>query len=312
MIKEHTYLKPTTVAQAIEFAEANKSFKFLAGGTDVMVNKFQGNDESQCLIDLGCIEELKLIKTDNNYLKIGSLVRLDDLQNSKQIVEEFPVLIEAAKSIATPVIRKTATVGGNILCENRCIFFNQSSWWREAVGYCLKCEGQICIATGGAKACFSKFVSDLAPALISMNAIVEIVSISNKREVLLEEIYTGDGVNSKKLQSNEIVVAISLPLQQQFKSSFKKLRKRESVDFSSLTSCVSINNKNEIKISLAGIDPKPVVVQGLLTDDAEDLIKQAIKKSRIVDNDVFSRVYRRKMIQVYLSQSLAELMKSES
>lgn len=289
-------------------AEHVKDFRFLAGGTDVIVNKFQNNDESTCLIDLTGIEELKQIFVEENFLKIGSLVRLDELKKNAAIRESFPALLQAAHSVASPLLRKTATLGGNLLCENRCTFYNQSEWWREAVGYCLKCDGDICIATGGKKACFSKFASDTAPVLISTEAQIEIADGDEIKTIPLETIYTGDGVNSIQLPKTAIIRSIVLPLNKNFKTVFKKLRPREAVDFTSLTTAVSLSNNGSIRIVIGGVDPKPVLIEGTTNDNLEELIKKAMKKPRVVDNDFYSRTYRREMMEVFLQQSFKELI----
>lgn len=317
MIEEKIYIKAKSVEEAIEAAKSNDNFCFLAGGTDVLVNKFQGTEEATCLIDITGIEELKKVspsltlpegeRTTAQWLSIGSLIKLDDLKKHELIAKNFPALLEAAHQAASPMLRKTATIGGNILCENRCSFFNQSEFWREAVGYCLKCEGEICIATGGKKSCFSKFVSDTAPVLISMNVQLEIADENGIRIIPLENIYTGDGINPRNLSKNSIIKNIILPLDKNFKTVFRKLRPREAVDFTSLTTAVTIDNLGNIKIVLGGVDPKPIVVSGKINDDKEKLIKDAVKKSRIVDNDYYSRSYRKEMIPVFLKQSLEEL-----
>ncbi|HLG34586.1 MAG TPA: FAD binding domain-containing protein [Bacteroidia bacterium] len=308
MIAEKTYLKPKTVEEAIALAAENKnSFRYLAGGTDVIVNKFQGNVEADCLIDISDIEEFKKITIDGKLLKIGSLIRLDELKKYPEIKNKFPSLIQAAHEVASPMIRKTATLGGNILCENRCIFYNQSEWWRTAVGYCLKCDGDICIATGGTKACFSKFVSDTAPVLIACDAQIEIADIDGIHITKLEEIYTGDGINPRYLSRTALIKSVLLPLDMQYQCVFKKLRPREAVDFTSLTTVVSLNEKGKIKIVLGGVDPKPIVVKGSSSDKKENLIQQAMKKPRIVDNDYYSRSYRKEMISVFLDGCFNEL-----
>jgi len=308
MIAEKIYIKVKSVEEAIAVANENiGSFKYLAGGTDVLVNKFQGTDESTCLIDITGIDELNKVTIDGNLLKIGSLIKLDDLKKHEAVAKNFPALLEAAHQAASPMLRKTATIGGNILCENRCSFFNQSEFWREAVGYCLKCDGDVCIATGGTKACFSKFVSDTAPVFISMDAQLEIADKSGIKIIPLESIYTGDGINPRNLKKTAIIKNIILPLDKNFKTVFKKLRPREAVDFTSLTTAVTTDNAGQIKIVLGGIDPKPVVVSGSANDDKEKLIKEAVKKSRIVDNDYYSRSYRKEMIAAFLKQSFEEL-----
>lgn len=308
MIAEKKYILATTVQEAIEQAIANKgNFKFLAGGTDVMVNKFQGNETSGCLIDITKIEALKGITKQGNFLRIGALEILEELKFNADLKAEFPMLIEAALAVGSPLIRKTATIGGNVLCENRCLYYNQSEWWRESVGYCLKCSGDICIATQGKNACFSELVSDTAPALIAMDAEIEFIDENGTSRKKLEEIYSGDGVKPRNLSETTIVTALYLPLNRSFKTVFFKLRERESLEFTSLTTAVAIDKNNKLKIALAGVDPKPVVVEGNVNDDKEELIKKAVKSARAVDNDMYSRKYRREMISVYLKRSFERL-----
>ncbi len=308
MILEKKYILAITVQEAIEQAIANKgNFKYLAGGTDVMVNRFQGNETSGCLIDITKITELKGIAKQGDFLRIGALEILEELKFNSDLKTEFPMLIEAALSVGSPLIRKTATIGGNVLCENRCLFYNQSEWWRESIGYCLKCEGDICIATGGKNACFSELVSDTAPALIAMDAEIEYMDEKGTHRQKLEEIYTGDGVKPRNIPENAIVTSLFLPLNRGFKTAFFKLRERESLEFTSLTSAVAVDKKCKLKIALSGVDPKPVVVEGNVNDDKAALIKKAIKAARAVDNDMYSRKYRREMISVYLNRSFSYL-----
>lgn len=308
MVTENTYLIPTTIKEAMVMAKANPgSFKYLAGGTDIMVNKFQGNEDSPCIIDISKINELKGVSKEGDYLRIGALEILEELKFKKEIKEEFPLLIKAALSVGAPLLRKTGTIGGNVLCENRCLFYNQSEWWRKSVGYCLKCEGDVCIATKGKKVCYSELVSDTAPALIAMDALIELVDIDKTSRVKLESIYTGDGVTPRNLSETAILSAILLPLNREFKTDFYKLRERESLEFTSLTSAVAVDNKGSLKIVLSGIDPKPVVVKGTVGDNKNELIKKAIKKARAIENDMYSRKYRREMIGVYLNRSFKTL-----
>ncbi len=310
MTAEKIYIKPATIDEAISMAYAHKDdFCYVAGGTDVLVNKYQGNKECSCLIDITDITELKSIHADAGNVKIGALVRLDDLKNHKVLAENFPGLLIAAHEVASPMLRKTATLGGNILCENRCSFYNQSEWWREAVGYCLKCEGDVCIATGGKKACFSKFVSDTVPVMISAGATIEICDIEGTEIVGLETIYTGDGIKPRNLKDTAIIKNIILPLGNDYKIVFKKLRPRQAVDFTSLTTAVSLDKDNNIRIVIGGVDPKPVLICGTAGDAKEGFIKKALAKTRVVDNDFYSRKYRREMLALFIEQSLDELLK---
>lgn len=308
MIAEKKYLLPATLREALEMAHANLGFfKYIAGGTDLMVNRFQENETSPCLIDITRLKDLKGVQKTGDYLRIGALEQLESLKTCEEIRSEFPMLIEAALSVGSPLLRKTATLGGNVLCENRCLYYNQSEWWRESVGYCLKCDGDICIATQGKKACFSELVSDTAPALIAMDAGIEVIDLDGTRTVNLEDIYTGDGVKPRNLPDTSIVTAILLPLDRGFRTSFFKLRQRESLEFTSLTVAIAIDTQENLKIALAGVDPKPVVVLGRKDDDPEVLIKKALKGARAIDNDMYTRKYRREMIGVYLRRGLEKV-----
>lgn len=308
MVSEKIYISPTNISEAIVAAQNNAgNFKYIAGGTDVIINQYQGNEKSGCLIDISKIEELKKVIIENNYLKIGALVKLNELNRYPQIKKEIPGLIEAALAVGSPLIRKTATIGGNLLCENRCIFYNQSEWWREAAGNCLKCGGDICIATGGKKACFSKAVSDTAPALLSMNSKLEVEDNKGISLLDLEDIYTGDGINPLKLNPASIIKAILVPINHGYRTVFKKLRHRKSLEFTSLTTAVTIDKLNNIKLVIGGVDPKYVVISGKRENNAQLLIKDAIKQSKVVDNDMFSRTYRKEMIKVFLEKSFEEL-----
>lgn len=301
------YVKPSSLQDAIQFACSNDGkFRFIAGGTDVIVNKFQGNEVAENLVDLSGLNELKKIEQKEESLCIGSLVSLDEIAVNAVVRREFKALADAAESVASPVLRKTATIGGNLLCENRCVFYNQSEWWREAAGYCLKCNGDICIATGGRKNCFSKFVSDTAPVLISLNAQLEIAGKDGVTFMPVQDLYTGDGVHPRKLTASSVICSIIIPTTKKIVCVFRKLRPRETVDFTSLTTAVSVCD-GEIRIVLGGVDPKPVVLVGRISDDIDSLVKNSVKKPRVIDNDYYSRTYRKKIIAVFVEESLREL-----
>lgn len=302
-----TYIKVLTVNQAIEQMQLHEQARFVAGGTDVYVNKQQGNTLAELFIDISEIKSLQNVLIHEHNAEIGSLVTLEKIITNKELSRIFPALAQAARAVATPVIRKTATIGGNLLCENRCVFYNQSEWWREAVGHCLKCNGDICIATGGKKNCFSKFVSDTAPVLIALGAHVIIADKNGERKILLENLYTGDGINPLTINGQTLLKSIEIPITES-RVIFKKLRPRKSLDFTSLTTAVSLDRENNLKVVIGGVDPQPVIAEGNITrDNLEMLVTRACKKPRVVENDYYPRAYRKEMIQVFINQSLKEL-----
>lgn len=301
------YYTPETIAEAIEIFEKNIDATYISGGTDIMVNKQQGNVVSNCFVDLSNISEIMCSKPDGGYYKIGAAVKLSDIISDNFITENFRIVSDAAKSVASPLIRNQATIGGNILCENRCIFYNQSELWRESAGYCLKCGGDVCIATGGKKLCLSKFVSDIAPALISLNAKVILAVDDTERIIPLEELYSGDGINSKNVEKSTILKSILLPLNKNFTSSFRKLRQRKTLEFTSLTMAISADADSNIIIAISGVAPKPVVVKTKRGEEFDVIYKEVNKKAKIINNDFFDRQYRSTMLKTYMSDCLKEI-----
>lgn len=299
------YFKAHSVQDAIALAKAHTNFIFLAGGTDAMVNKQQGTLEANTLIDISDINELNQITSNDEQLIVGSMNTLHQIASHHIVATRFPALREAALSVATPVIRRSATIGGNLLCENRCSFYNQSEWWREAVGYCLKCNGDICIATGGKKNCFSRFVSDTAPVLIALQACATISDGNTSKQILLENLYSGDGVNPHSKSNEQLLIDIRIPFQPSHVV-FRKLRPRKSLDFTSLSTAVALY-PNQIRVVIGGVDPQPVLLTFDGTHPHDDVIAQCVKKPRIVDNDFYSRKYRKEMIGHFIRESLSQL-----
>lgn len=306
----YNYIKTNTIEEALDSMRKFENALFVAGGTDVFVNVKQGNNSGKCIIDVSGIEILNQISKSKNEMVIGSMRKLNELAKSEDISLHFPALKESILSIATPVIRKTATIGGNLLCENRCVFYNQSEWWRESVGNCLKCSGDICLATGGKKSCFSKLVSDTAPVLIAYGATINVVDSSNgNKEIQLpiEKLYSGNGIFPLSFDKKTLLKSIQIPISER-SVVFRKLRPRKTLDFTSLTTAVSLDKDKNVCIAIGGVDPMPVVIRGNLTEvDRNELIKLACKKPRIVDNDYYSRTYRKDMIEVFVANSLEEL-----
>ncbi len=300
------YLAPKTIHDACVLHAQYPGAKYISGGTDVMQNQFQETGKAQIIIDLSRIEEMKGIAEKNGMLEIGALTTLDAFRKIS-LPAGMNMLAEAAHSVGSPLIRKTATIGGNVLCENRCLFYNQSEWWRNSVGYCLKCDGDICIATGGKNACFSEHVSDTAPALIAMNAKIRVQTANGTEEMSLESIYTGDGVAPVKLPDAAILTHILIPLPGATATSFFKLRERKSLEYTSLTVAMAIHLNGSCVVVLGGVDPKPVVVRCENPEDIAQIVKSARKAARAVDNDMYSRNYRREMIDVYIRRGMEEM-----
>jgi len=297
------YHSPDSIKDALSMArEFDGNFIYFAGGTDVQIYRKQKLEKNEHIIDLKSIHDLNSISIKDEVLSLGAMTPLDDIIKSKEILKFFPVLVEAAKSVATPVIRKTATIGGNLLVRNRCTFYNQSQEWRNGVGSCLRDVGDICQVTGGKNDCFSRNVSDTAAALIALNAEITLINSNGMTQKPIKGIYLPCGIKFHDLDNEIILTQIRVPFSPK-KWWYKKLRMRKTLDFTSLTIAATIDNQDIARICLNGVSMTPILIEEPIeTLTLESLIKQARKNCKTVDNDIMPLKYRREMINVYLEE----------
>ena len=168
-------LRPTTLDEVLEARTDHPDGRLLGGGTDLLVNIRRGIVAPESLIDITDVKELRAIHADAQRIEIGAAVTLAELAAHPEIARHYPVLAQAAACIAGPTHRNMGTVGGNLCLDTRCLFYNQSEWWRSANNHCLKTTGEIChVAPKSRGICFATFSGDLAPALMTLGAEVEL------------------------------------------------------------------------------------------------------------------------------------------
>ncbi|HBN45643.1 MAG TPA: FAD binding domain-containing protein [Candidatus Marinimicrobia bacterium] len=297
------YFKPATITEALSLAsDYSNNYVYFGGGTDLQIYRKQKLIKDEAIIDLSGLTDTYRIQADGNALRLGAFVTLDDITSAPEIQKLFPLLAEAAASVATPVIRKTATIGGNLLVNNRCTFYNQSKEWRDAVGSCMREVGATCLVTGGKDKCFSRNVSDTAPALITLNATVTVQTQKGEDEIPLKEIYAPDGIKYHQHMDDAILTAIRVP-EKPVNWWFKKLRLRKTLDFTSLTVAAAIDTAGMARVCLNGVSMSPILIEKPIADlTLEGLTRSARKNCKTVDNDLMPLKYRREMINVYLNE----------
>ena len=169
--------------------------------------------EPEYVLDLRGIDAMRGISPQpDGGVEIGALTTLRADRTIRSFLRQhYPVLTEAAATVASPVLRNMGTIGGNICLDTRCLWYNQSLTWRKGCGFCMKKDGDLChVAPGGTK-CWAAFSGDTPPALLCLNAEIEIANAAGIRRVPLRDFYTGLGDNYRKLQPNELVTRIFLP-----------------------------------------------------------------------------------------------------
>ena len=213
---EFAVFRPTNLTELLDMRREDAGAQLLAGGTDLIVNIRRGIARPDRLIELNGVAELRHIESFGGKgaggLRIGAAVTLAMLIDNPLVRSTYPIIVEAAQEVAAATHREIATVGGNLCLDTRCVFYNQSEWWRRSNNYCLKSRGTICHVAPKGDHCFAAFSGDLAPALIVLGADVEILGTSGERRLPLQDIYADDGMAHLLLAKDECLVAVRLPM----------------------------------------------------------------------------------------------------
>jgi 4-hydroxybenzoyl-CoA reductase subunit beta len=239
----------------------------IAGGTDLVPNLRRGIEAPATLVDVTGIAALDTLDLDANPRVIGASVTLARLAGDSRIAREYPALAQAAAEVAAPAHRNAGTLGGNLCLDTRCVFYNQSEWWRASNGYCLKRGGDTCHVAPQGKRCHAAFSGDVAPALIVLGAEVEIASANGTRTLALAQLYRDDGAKHLALEPGEFIVAVHLPpASRERGSAYRKARVRGSVDFplAGVAIAVSFDAARiaAIRVALTGTNSHPLALAG--------------------------------------------------
>ena len=269
-------LRPTTIADVLAARAAHPASRLIGGGTDLLVNIRRGIEAPPVLIEMNGVAELRTVHAAREMLEIGASVTLSELARHPQVVAHYPVVARAAHVIAGPTHRNMGTVGGNLCLDTRCIYYNQSEWWRTANHHCLKTTGDIChVAPKSHGVCFATFSGDLAPALLTLHAEIELAGPQGRRTLPLDDLYigyarhasaTGDGKNYLALKPGEFVTAVRANNTLGLRSAYDKIRIRRSIEYPVCGVAVALRRDGkklaDLRVAFTGTNPRPVLLQG--------------------------------------------------
>jgi 4-hydroxybenzoyl-CoA reductase subunit beta len=279
-LPEFTLVRPTTLDEMIGVRAHHPDSCLLGGGTDLVVNIRRGIVAPPVLVDVNNVEELRAIRVDGGTLEIGAAVKLAELAAHHEVMRYYPVVAQAAAFIAGPTHRNMGTVGGNLCLDTRCLFYNQSEWWRAANHHCLKTTGEVChVAPKSRGVCFATFSGDLAPALLTLDAEVDLAGPAGKRTIGLESLYIGyarqdrpisetqgDGKYYLSLRPGEFVIAVRASNTPGLRSAYDKIRIRRSIEYPVTGVAVALRRErdalSDLRVAFTGTNPRPVLLKG--------------------------------------------------
>ncbi len=317
------YLQPKSVTEAIRMmADSGPDAMFVAGGTDLYPNMKRRQQTPKVVIGLAQLKSLCTIKGQpKEGMVLGASLTLADVTADRRIQRAYPAVAKAAEFISTPLLRNMGSIGGNLLLDTRCNYYDQNYEWRKAIHFCMKKDGEICWVAPSSPRCWAVQSSDCAPVMVAIGAKVKLVSSSGERVIPAAELYNDDGIRHLNKRPDELLTEIHLPPVNGWRATYWKLRRRGSFDFPVLGVATSLKlsedgTVEDSKIILGGVGSHPVeavaaqkVIAGnKLTEDViREAAQAAYQPAKPLDNTDFAMTWRKEMARFYVSGTLREL-----
>jgi 4-hydroxybenzoyl-CoA reductase subunit beta len=317
-LPEFTYHRPKNVAEAVQIKQAHgRDAMYVAGGTDLYPNMKRRQQTPAHVVSLQDLGLDQIEVHPSGGVRIGALAKLSALEAHPYLRQHFGALVHAVAEISTPLLRNMGTIGGNLLLDTRCTYYDQTYEWRESISFCMKKDGDICWVAPGSKRCWAVQSSDSVPIVCALEADVELVGPQGTRRINASALYQDDGIEYLTKQPDELLTRIYLPPPGPWKASYLKLRRRGTFDFPVLGvgACLwfdgRIVKKANIRLGGAGsyaipaTESEQLLVGKELTDEAIAAAgSAALKPARTMDNTDLDVYWRRKVAPVYVARAL--------
>ena len=260
--------RPSSLAEAAALLAAEPLARIIAGGTDLLPNVRRGLERPAVLVDLSGLEAFAAIEAaPDGSLMLGAGLTLATIATDAWIAQHIPALREAACAAAGPGHRTAATLGGNLCQDTRCIFYNQSEWWRASNNYCLKRGGDTCHVAPEGHRCHAAFSGDLAPVLLALGAEVELCSARGASWIALDAMYRDDGAAHLAIARDELLVRVRVPAPAAgAQCRYHKARVRGAMDFPLAAVAVMLALQDgriaALRVGISGTNSHPLLLSG--------------------------------------------------
>jgi len=294
--------------------------RLIAGGTDLLPNMKHGLVEPEHLISLARVDELRGIVMADDHLVVGAMTTLDVIAGDAHVREHAPAFAEACGLVGGPHHRRMGTLGGNVCLDTRCVYYNQTYFWRQSLGFCLKKDGTQCHVVSSGRNCVAAASNDSASTLMVLGGVIELRGPKGARSVAADDFYTPDGIHNTVKAPDEVVTGIRIPMRKDRTSAYEKLRRRASIDYPALSVAVRLDRDAD-----GGIDDADVVISALaarpkrikaaarhlrntaadaLTESISAAAEAAYKGSKPLTNIDQDPEWRREMARVLVRKAL--------
>jgi 4-hydroxybenzoyl-CoA reductase subunit beta len=316
-------MEPRTIAEAVEMrASAGSDGAFVAGGTDLYPNMKRRQETPRTVISLAHVAELRGISgTPQTGMTIGACESLTAVASDPVLATYYKAVAHAAHTVSTPLLRNMGTMGGNLLLDTRCNYYDQTYEWRKAIDFCMKRDGTICWVAPSSPRCWAVQSSDGVPVAVALGAEATLVGPKGTRRVPAAALYRNDGIDYLTKAPDELLVAYHLPPVNRWKATYLKLRRREAFDFPVLGVAARVDfgsdgSVRDARIVLGAIASYPMEIPEAAAAiigsrlDATSIgaaADAAYRPAKPMDNTDFTLAWRKEMVRVYVQRALEEL-----
>jgi 4-hydroxybenzoyl-CoA reductase subunit beta len=313
---------PSSIDEALTMlSDLGPEAMLLAGGTDLLPNMKRKLFTPRHVIGIGHLPELSYVRPNSGGFHLGAATPLDVVEHHDALGAAYPALAKAAASISTPQLRSAGTIGGNLCLDTRCNYYNQSFFWRQSLGFCMKKDASVCRVALSSPVCLAAHSADTAPVLSVLGASVTIRSAAaGERQVALADLYQNDGMHFLRLGRDEILTDVHLPPAAGWRASYWKLRDRESFDFPIAGVAIALRLDGDLvadaRVATTGMSSAPLPLrsveaalcgQRLTPDLIEAAAEAGYREAHPVDNTSGTIVQRKNTVRVFIRRALREL-----
>ncbi len=295
------YEAPTDVVEASRLLSEPGS-QLIAGGTDLLVSMKHRLFEPRLLVSARRLG-LRGISEHAGWLEIGAATTLHDVARHPTVLARLPALAAACRTVATPTIQTMATLGGNLMLDTRCMYYNQPAGWRATLGYCLKREGTVCHVAPKGRGCYATHSADTVPALWLMGAEAEFSSARGVRRVAVSSMYREDGIAWLRLERDEVLTRVFVPLDTR-RVVHRKLRTRQAIDYAQVLVAVAgpVSPGGTWTAVISSVSSSPILVEAA---SAAELSEAAFRACQPLSTHLAPATWRKKMVRVEVARAAA-------
>jgi 4-hydroxybenzoyl-CoA reductase subunit beta len=296
------YEAPDTLAAAHALL-ADPGARLVSGGTDLLPSLKHRIFSPRVVVSTRRLPGLRGVEPlRDGGLALGAALTLREIGRLAEVRSRYPALAAACATVATPTLQAMATLGGNVMLDTRCVYYNQPEGWRVGIGGCLKCDGSVCHVAPRGKGCYAAHSADTVPILWLLGAEVELSCAEGVRHIAIHDLYQDDGITWHTVRPGEVLTRILLPAPRAVVG-HRKSRTRAAIDYGWLLVGAERNDTG-FRAVVSAVGPRPIEVSGATPAELAEAAYRAVQP---LATHLQPAPWRKRMVRVEVGRAALAL-----